>query len=883
MKVLIEAVIILLLLQITVPSGTYGQELTRTGAPPARNLLNALEEKYSIRVFCRDEWISNFTVDEKMLDLPLERVITLISLETNLTVFRIDDYFVLAPATEHHGRHKLYDEHMISVGDPFEYGRHSSAVLSGVISDGQTGEPLTGAVIYSERTGSGVPAGRQGEFSLSLPPGEHRITISFIGYETTSRRVMVYGPGSHDFELFEESMQLDEVTIMAQRAEANITRTRMSMINLDRGMISELPGTLGEQDIIRSMSLLPGIQTVGEFGSGFHVRGGSADQNLVLIEEVPLFNSSHLFGLTSVVNPDMVTSVTMTKAGIPARYGERASSVMDIRIRPEEVAGTNLTGGIGLLNSRMHFKTPVFTDKVRLSAGARSSWSDWLLGRIPDDDLMNSSAGFYDLTGTFSVSFNAKNSLTLFGYNSYDKFSFAGNTNYSYGNTLGSARFNSIAGDKLSFSINAGFSKYEYNVTENEAEKPFEAYSLDSEVNYYSLKSNFMYFPNTSHNIEFGFNAIHYDINPGTLAPAGAESNILPRSISNERGIELALYLSDNFSLTPELAVEAGIRYSHYLYPGETVTDSLQYTNNEVDESYGGLEPRLGLRYIINGESSIKLSYNRIHQYINLISNTSVMTPTDIWKLSDTHLRPLRSDQYAVGYFRNFSDNMIETSVELYYKRLHNVIEYREGSRIVMNEALEADLINARGHNYGIELFARKNSGRLTGWASYTLSSSVRQSTGENPEDQINRNEYFPSNYDKPHDLSVNLNYNVTRRWVIGGTFAYSSGRPVTLPELYFYHGNTRLVRYSDRNSFRLPDYHRLDLSVTLRENLRTDRRGKGYWTFSIINVYSRKNAYSVFYEKNDATTGSRENLFSLYKRYIIGRPLPTLTYNFTF
>ncbi len=883
MKILIEAVIILLLLQIIIPQGTCGQENTRAAAPPARNLINALEERYSTRIFCRDEWISDFTVDEEMYDLPLERIITLISRASNLTVFRIDDYIVLAPAAEQHERHDLYDEHIISVGDPFEYGRYSSAVLSGTISDGQTGETLTGAVIYSERTGTGVSAGREGEFSLSLPPGEHRLTISFIGYETSSRRIMVYGPGSHDFELFEESMQLDEVTIMAQRAEANITRTRMSMINLDRGMINELPGTMGEQDIIRSMSLMPGIHTVGEFGSGFHVRGGSADQNLVLIEGIPLFNSSHLFGLTSVVNPDMVTSVTMTKAGIPARYGERASSVMDIRIKPEEVPGTTLTGGIGLLNSRLHLKTPVFTDKVQLSAGARSSWSDWLLSRIPDEDLMNSSAGFYDFTGTLSVSANPKNTLTLFGYKSHDNFSFAGNTSYSYGNTLGSLRFNSIAGDKLSFSLNAGFSKYEYNVTEDEEQKPFEAYSLDSEVNYYSLKSNFMYFPNTDHNIEFGFKAIHYDIDPGTLMPAGSESNIMPKTISNERAVELGLYLSDNFSLTPDFAIEAGIRYSHYLFPGGALTDTLQNTAKEAVDGYGGLEPRLGMRYIIDGESSIKVSYNRIHQYINLISNTSVMTPSDIWKLSDAHLRPLRSEQYAIGYFRNFLDNTIETSVELYYKRLHNVIEYKEGARILMNETLEADLINASGQNYGIELYARKNSGRLTGWASYTLSSSVRRSTADHPEDQINRNEYFPSNYDKPHDLSVNLNYNVTRRWVVGGTFAYSTGRPVTLPELYFYHGNTRLVRYSDRNSYRLPDYHRLDLSVSLRENLRTDRRGKGYWTFSIINVYSRKNAYSVFYEKNDATTGSRENMFSLYKLYIIGRPLPTLTYNFTF
>lgn len=898
MTVLYKFFSVLLLIHLSVLSRGRVETGLRQADEPVREVIKKLENKYSTRIFFREKWLTAVTMDPGIINIPIENAIEVIAKENNLQVFFVDNYIILTPATIDRISFEVPDESRINIGNPIEYGRFSNAEFSGRVTDGQTAEALAGAVLYSERTGTGVSTDRNGNFSFTIPAGEHRINISFIGYETASRRVNLYGPGSHDFELFEETMKLDEVTIMAQRAEANITRTRMSMINLDSRMIRELPGTMGEQDIIRSMSLLPGIQTVGEFGTGFHVRGGSADQNLVLVEEVPLFNSSHLFGLTSVVNPDMVTSVTMTKAGIPARYGERASSVMDIRIKPEEVTQTSLMGGIGLLNSRLHLKTPLFTEKIQLSAGGRSSWSDWLLGRIPDEDLMNSSAGFHDFAGTLSIALNPKNSITIFGYNSHDRFSFAGNTNYRYGNTLGSVRFNSIAGEKLSFSINGGFSRYEYRVTGDEELNPFEAYNLSSSVGYHSLKSNFMYFPNSGHNIEFGFNIIHYDINPGDLTPAGHDSDIAPLSINNERAAELALYLSNNFELTPEISMEAGLRYSRYLYLGDarvfeyeqgrprspgTITDTLHYGLNEVVGSYGGLEPRLGVRYIIDDGSSIKASYNRINQYINLISNTSVITPSDSWKLSDLHLRPLRSDQYAIGYFRNFSNNAIETSVEIYYKRLFNVIEYKEGAQIILNETPETDLINARGHNYGIELFARKNSGRLTGWASYTLSSSVRRSTGEFQEDRINRNEYFPSNYDKPNDLSVNLNYNITRRWVLGGTFAYSTGRPVTLPEFYFFHGNTRLIRYSDRNSYRLPDYHRLDLSVTLRENLRADRRGKGFWNFSLINVYSRKNAYSVFYEKSDRTTGSRENQFSLYKLYIIGRPLPTITYNFTF
>lgn len=877
----------------------YGQNTGSqdTGSGGITRVIRELENRHSTRIFFREEWIEKNYPDSKLSSLPLREAVNVIAKENNLRVSYIDEYIVLTPEEATVQSLISADESRITVGNPLEYGRYRVAEFTGRITDGQTGESLPGSVVVSETTGTGISAGTNGEFSITLPVGQHRLSISFVGYETATRRLNLVGPGSHDFQLFEESMVLDEVTIYARRAEENITRTRMSVISLDQESLRKLPGSVGDQDIIRSMSLLPGIQSVGEFGTGFHVRGGGADQNLVLLEEVPLFNSSHLFGLTSVVNPDMVTGVTMTKAGIPARYGERASSVMEIRIRPEEIEQTSITGGIGLLNSRIHFKTPVFTDKILFSSGGRFSYSDWLLRRMPDLDLMNSSAGFHDLTGTLAISPVSGRTLTFFGYSSYDKFSFAGNTDYSYGNTLGSVRFNSTAGEKFSFSITGGYSNYDYQVIDNVEQNPFEAYRINSSVTYQSLKSNFMYFPGPDHNIEFGFNAIHYGIDPGRIVPAAEESDIVPAIVNKEQAAELAVYLSDNFTITPSVSIEAGLRYSHFLNLGNSevniyrrgsprtpgnITDTLYFGENEIVQRYGGFEPRIGVRYSFNDESSVKASYTRVNQYINLVSNTSVMSPSDVWKLSDAHLKPLTSDQYALGYFRNFRNNTIEASVEAYYKQLRNVIEYKEGARIMMNQAIETDLVNAEGYNYGIELYARKNSGRLTGWASYTFSSSMRRSKARFNDDMINDNNYFPSNYDKPHDLTLNTNYHISRRWILGGTFAYSTGRPVTLPELYFYHDDIGLVYYSDRNRYRLPDYHRLDISITMRENLRTDRRGKGHWTFSIINVYSRKNAYSVFYEKSPYRT-RREDMFNLYKLYIIGRPLPTLTYNFTF
>jgi hypothetical protein len=427
-----------------------------------KEIIRTLEEQNSVRIFYKPEWIK--VIDPSIISLSLEKAISRLESENSLQAFYLHNYIILTPGPGNRDQLITTDREQIVIGDPAELGRYSTVQFSGRIKDGQTGEALPGAVIYSEAFEKGISTDREGKFSINLPVGEHHIIISYIGYENTSRRVNIMGPGNFDFEIFEESLKLDEVTVRAKRAGANLTQTRMSMITMDSRSIKELPGTMGEQDIIRSMALLPGVQSTGEFGTGFHVRGGSADQNLILLEDVPLFNSSHLFGLTSVVNPDMVTDITLIKAGIPAKYGERASSVMDIRIKPESADKTSVRGGIGILNSRLHLVTPVGSEKIQLSAGGRTSYSNWLLGRMRDHDLMNSSAGFYDFTGTLSFLINPRNTITIFGYRSNDNFSFAGNDDYQYGNTLASMRWNSVMGEKVSFSLSGGLSQYEYQV-----------------------------------------------------------------------------------------------------------------------------------------------------------------------------------------------------------------------------------------------------------------------------------------------------------------------------------------------------------------------------------------------------------------------------------
>lgn len=896
----IKTLLVIIVTLLHSPGIVSARDVRQPGQPryTIDEIITVLERLHSTRIFYEPEWFNDQLFGISLADLPLEQAVSYLAGNNNLTVMKVYDYIVLLPEVPVAGHQRDRDTLLLTIGNPAEYGRYNRVDFSGRILDGTTGESLPGAVIYSETTGTGSSTDPEGDFSINLPAGELLLRLSYVGYEDQYRRVNLLGPGEYDFYLFEETHRIDEVTIMARRAEENVTRTQMSVISMDSRILKELPGNLGEQDIIKSMTLLPGVQSVGEFGSGIHVRGGSNDQNLILIENVPLFNSSHLFGLVSVLNSDMISEMTLYKGGMPARYGERVSSVMDIRANTTDISKFRLTGGIGIINSKLHLETPLVKDKVYFSAGGRSSYSNWLLDRLPAEELLNSSAGFYDISTSLSISPDQHNNISLFAYQSDDKFSYAGDTEYDYGNILASIRWNRVMGEKLSLNVSGGLSMYDYNVSETVQSSPLEAYSLSSSVDYHSLKGSLLYFPDGNHIIESGINIIRYGINPGKLDPLGSASLLNAIEINREKGLEMSIFISDEFSITDRLSTEAGIRYTRYLYLGpsasfvydennpkrpEFITDTLVFGNNRTVAGYGGPEPRISIRYSLSDAGSVKASYTRNNQYINLISNTAVITPSDRWKLSDRHLQPLSSDNYALGFFRNFSNNMIETSVELYFRNIRNLTEYKEGAEILMSRNIETGLINAKGYSYGIEIYAGKNAGRLTGWLSYTLSSSRLRSEGHFPEDQINNNNYFPAGYDKPHELILNAGYNISRRWRIGATFNYNTGRPVTLPEMHFNHGDRELIYYSDRNKYRLPPYHRLDIYITRNESIKINKRRTGYWTLSLINVYGRKNPYSVFYERETQGPSIQSDSFNLYKLYIIGRPVPTLTYNFIF
>lgn len=862
-------------------------------------LAERLEDMHEIRIFYDPVIFSDNRFHTSILDYSKEDVLNRISRTLSCTYYILrNDIVVFVPrgiiAT---GTENLDLGDIITIGNIQEYGKSSVAMVTGQILDGKTGAPLPGAILYNEKYKLGTSSDAKGRFSLEMPVGEYSLTIKYVGFEDRIVKLKVLSSDDVELELFESSVQLEEVQVVSD-ISSSLKRTQMSILEFDIKDLKELPTVMGEKDVIKSIAFLPGVQTAGEFGTGFNVRGGSNDQNLILLEGAPVFNTSHLFGMISIVNSDMVSGVSLLKAGIPAKYGERASSILNIESGPENPESFKLKGGIGLFNSRMNMEMPLINKKASLIVGGRSSYSNWLLRELPDVELINSSAGFYDTNAKLTINLNQKNKLSFFVYNSEDDFSFNQVKKYNYGNTLASVNWNYVVNEYISSRLVASYSRYNYAITELDTLERSKSNKINADLNYYSIKSDITWSPNKSHIAEFGANAIMYGINPGGISPVGEESEIVNFVTQKEQAREIALYLSDDFKLSDGVRVEAGLRYSMYSFLGpsnEIIYDQTEdlghaniigmkeYSKADKIASYSGLEPRLAVRFMLDKQSSLKFSYNRINQYVSLVSNTTVPTPSDLWKLSDQYLKPLKADQFAVGYFNNFFANTVEFSAEVYFKKMNNILDYKNGAQILLNDQLELELINTDGYAYGMEFYLSKKVGRLSGWLSYTYSRSMRYSSSLYESEQINGNDKFPSNFDKPHNFVAIANYHLTKRWRVSGNFSYSTGRPVTLPEIKYLYDQYQLVHYSDRNKYRLPDYHRFDISVTMDESLKIKKRWKGSWILSVINVYGRKNAYSAFYQKDSPGLDTKYSDYSLLKMYIIGRPLPTLTYSVTF
>lgn len=861
------------------------------------DFFNKLENGHQINFFYKKEWIDSVRVDQSFNNVPLGKVLDIVLSDHGIGYKLVcGDVFLFPSANLPSPAYASRSDQVLVIGNPINIGKYAFVNLKGTVIDGKDGSPLPGAILLSSDSDKNAITNNNGEFEIKLPVGAHSFQISFTGYETLAQKIELIEDGQLFVELFEETHTIDEVQVTGDIS--NASRAQMSMAKVSSKQIKELPALMGEVDVIKSMVMIPGVKSTGELSAGFNVRGGNADQNLVLMEGSPVYNTSHLFGFFSMINPDAVNNVTLYKGGLPASYGDRVASIMEVGLKDGNREHLGLYGGIGIINSRLTLDGPLSKNKrSSFLIGGRSTYSDWALKKINNLDLKNSIARFYDVNTNINLQLSDDDNLKIMAYQSADEFNLKVNSLYKYTNRIAALNWKKKLGNDFISCLNANFSNYSFSLADKDKYDPEINYELETGIESTAMKYQLSYIKFENIRFNGGFQFSNYLINPGKISPLEEVSSIQVKQIDKEKALGSAFFLESDWAVSNLFSVTMGMRYSSwsdrssktvYLYDPnfsrspEHVVDSIQPEKGSPIKTYHGLEPRIALKYGLNSGASIRMSYQRIHQYLNQISNSSVISPADFWKISDYHIKPIISDQLAIGYFRDYKLLGVETSVEVYYKQLQNLIEYKSGAHLVMNDRLETDLFQIGGYAYGLEFYIKKNVGKLNGMMSYTYSRTMRKADGDFDSEKINRGSYYPSVYDKPHDVSMSANYQFSKRWRLSGNFVASSGRPTTLPELGYQVGSNRLVYYSDRNKYRMPAYHRLDLSITMDENLKKKRSWKGSWTLSVYNVYGRHNPYSVYYQR-DANTSAARVKYGLYKFSVIGIPIPSLTYNFRF
>ena len=767
--------------------------------------------------------------------------------------------------------------------------------LSGIITDAGSNETLIGVNIIIPELKTGVTTNEYGFYSITLPQGIYAVQISYLGYQNIEESINLNQNIKNNFKLFSNETALKEVIITDNKTKTDIRKPEMSVNKLSISAIKKMPVVLGEVDVLKSILLLPGVTNAGEGASGFNVRGGGADQNLILLDEATIFNSSHVFGFFSVFNPDAIKDLKLYKGGIPARFGGRASSVLDIYQKDGSSKGFHVNGGIGLISSRILVEGPLVKDKGSFLIGGRSSYAHLFLKL--SEEQKNNSAYFYDLNTKLSYKLNPNNNLYLSGYFGRDVFSLNKSFTNIYGNSTLNLRWNHLFSDKLFSNLSLIYSDYYYGL-----DLDFVGFKWDSGIQNYNIKYDFKNYISDSFKLNYGVNAIYYDFNPGTIKPSNADSGINFDQIDKKYAFEPALYINADHEISDKISLSYGLRYSMFyrlgqstvniyendnpvtfnpdlqIYEKETPIGTKFYDKNKVIESFNNLEPRFSFAYQINDDQSVKASYNRMVQYLQLISNTSSPTPLDVWTPSDNFIKPQIADQVALGYFKNFKDGMYSLEVETYYKKVKNRLDYIDGANLIANKAIEQVILNGQLRSYGLEVILRKNEGKFNGWISYTLSKSEQQTPGRTAiETGINNGAWYNSVYDKLHNIAITSSYNLNEKWSFGANFSLQTGQPVTYPNGQYEYLGIVVPSYGLRNENRLPAYHHLDIAATLTPRKNIDRNWKGEWVFSIYNLYNRKNAASINFRQN-TDTGANEAV----KTSIFGI-VPAVSYNFKF
>lgn len=912
---------LLLMFLVLGATSAYGQhKMLINGnftATPFEEAVRIIEEQTPYRFYYDSRWVDTVTVQLSAQEMPIERVLEEIFKDTDIyyavgpdkRVFLTLERPILAalppgffnettsqkPVADFD--YSLYEKkekeaklaetkvHLIgrNTGNP-----EGDATLAGNIRDVNTGEPLIGASVFVTNPLIGITTDQFGYYALTLPKGRHELKIQSVGMKATTRQVLLYSSGRLDIQLDEDIKPLKEVVVEAE-GDAHVLGMQMGTEKLDIKTMKQIPLALGETDIMKVVLTLPGVQSVGEGTVGLNVRGGAANQNLILFNDAVVYNPSHLFGFFSTFNPDVLQNVELYKSGIQAEYGGRISSVLDVHTREGNTKEFSGSGGISPITGRLSLEGPIIKDKTSFIVGARSTYSGWLLRQLRSPELRNSTATFYDITTNITHKIDDNNHLYLSAYTSKDRFTLNNDTAYSYSDRNGSLKWKHLFNNKLYGVLTAGMSNYNYAIDSDE--NPVDAFTMDFNIRQIQAKADFSFFPNSRHTLNAGLSATRYDLSPGRRRPVGNESLIIPITVSNEQGLESALYVSENFDVSSKLSLYLGLRYSFYQFLGPAevyqyapnlprhptnIIDTIRYRSSKSAASYHGAEPRVSLRYLVSRNASVKLSYNRMRQYIQMLSNTVAINPTDIWKLSDNNIRPQLGDQYSFGFYQYLKGNTYEASVETYYKTIESLTDYKNGAELLLNHHLETELIEARGKAYGVELMVKKVNGKLNGWVSYTWSRSLIQAQGDFVDEVVNDGAWYPANYDKPHAANFIGNYKFNRRFNFSLNVIYSTGRPITLPVAKFEVDGTPRIHYSNRNQYRIPDYFRTDISINVEGNHKVRKLAHSSWTFAVYNLLGRANPYSVYFV-------SERGEINGYKLSIFARPIPTITYNFKF
>jgi hypothetical protein len=864
------------------------------------------ENQFNLRFLYKEEWVKDLKLGDYYGCKNLECILANLFKNTNL-YFLIDDSenvlitkgfsaFVSneleqtgnspLPASFNgisNDEQQLKTDEVAEIGNRSEGNKQGNVTITGYVTNVETGSPVAGVTIYIKNLRVGTNSDKNGFYSLTLPRGFHEIQFSFIGLTEKKISTNLYGSGELNVGLSNSMVSLKEIVVSANK-NTTLERSEAGVEKINK----LLPSALGESDVMKSIIMLPGVQSVGEGSAGFNVRGGSAAQNLILLYGAPIYNSSHFFGFFSSVNSDIIKGVTLYKGGIPGRYGGRISSVLDI----ESKDGNNkeFNGNVGISPITAHFMVegPLIKDTLSYMLAARSTYSNWIFDLIKNPLIHDKRGSFYDMDGKLTYKLNKNNKLDLSSYFSHDYFRFNMNTIYNYDNNILALTWLHFYNSSFSSSISLSNSAYKYYISNQDVKT--EAYSLSHKINSSHLKADF-YMVQGGHKFNSGVDITRYDVIPGKYHPAGDSSLIIPNIIEREVAYEPAFYIDDKFSITDFLSLNVGIRFSSFFSfgpqtvlsynPGfsknrRNISDTIFFMPGELTSKYAGPELRASLNYRISDRNSLKINYNRTRQYIHLLSNSISISPTDTWKLSDYYFKPEVGDQYAIGFYQLLLNKSVETSAELYFKEIKNMVDFKGGSTLAMAEDIEQYMIDVNGKAYGLELAVKKTEGKTRFSISYAYARTFIRSTSEFREEKINSGNWYPANYDKPNNLIITYQYFYSRRFSFSADYTYSTGRPLTLPIATYRVNDVLMVQYSDRNKYRIPDYSRFDVSLKVSGNLRSDKIAHPSLTFSVYNLLGKENAYSVYFQKEYETIRG-------YKLSVFGRPIPSVIFSFDF